>query len=137
MVSGDNPLERRSKMFWKKMFCKKRRVEEPSKSKVAKLPGPKEIPELIGRYLIRQMKKDPDWVWKLKGVIRQRSEGKDAFDFRVFDEAQVAARKVTVKDYTSLDEHPDLILYQGQFDKKSGEVQIIIGEVQIEDKKAA
>jgi hypothetical protein len=108
-------------MFWKKK----------------RLPRPKDIPELIGRYLIRQMKKEPDWVWKLKGVVRPRLEGKDAFDFRVFDEAQVAAKKVTVKDYTSLDEHPDLILYQGRFDKKSGEVQIIIGEVQIEEKKAA
>ena len=119
-------------MFWKKMFCKKKpAVEEPSKPKVKKLPKPKDIPELVGRYLIRQMKKDPDWVWKLKGVVRQRSEGKDAFDFRVFDEAQVAAKKVAIKDYTSLDEHPDLILYQGRFDKKSGEVQIIIGEVQM------
>jgi len=69
--------------------------------------------------------------------MRPRPEGKDVFDVRVFDQAQVAAKKVTVNDYTSLDEHPDLILYQGQFDKKSGEVQIIIGEVQIEDKKAA
>jgi hypothetical protein len=114
-------------MFWKK----KPAVEEPSKPKVEKLPKPKDIPELVGRYLIRQMKKDPDWVWKLKGVVRQRSEDKDAFDFRVFDEAQVAAKKVAIKDYTSLDEHPDLILYQGRFDKKSGEVQIIIGEVQM------
>ena len=113
-------------MFWRK----------GEKPEVEKLPGPKDIPELVGRYLITELKQNPDWVWKLKGVVRQRSEGKDAFDFRVFDEAQAAARKVTVKDYTSLDEHPDLILYRGRFDKKSGEVQIIIGEVQIEEKKA-
>ena len=106
------------------MFREKRRAEEPSKSKVEELPGPKGIPALVGRYLIRQMKKDPDWVWKLKGVVRPRLEGKHAFDFRVFDEAQAVAKKVTIKDYDSLNEHPDLILYQGRFDKKSGEVQI-------------
>ncbi len=57
-------------------------------------------------------------------------EGKDAFDFRVFDRAQAAAWKVKAKNYTSLDEHTDLIRYQGRFDKKSGEVQI-------EEKKTA
>jgi hypothetical protein len=31
---------------------------------------------------------------------------------------------VTVKDYTSLDGHPELILYEGWFDKKSMKVQI-------------
>jgi len=107
-------------MFWKKKPAK----EEPSKLRVERLPRPKDIPELVGRYLITQMKKEPDWVWRLKGVVRPRSDGKDRFDFRVFDETQVAGTKVIVKDYNSLDEHPDLILYQGRFDKKSGEVQI-------------
>jgi len=36
---------------------------------------------------------------------------------------------VAVKNYTTLDQHPDLILYQGWFDKKSMEVQV-------EEKKA-
>jgi len=112
-------------MFWKK----KPATEELSKPKVEKLPGPKDVPELVGRYLIVDLGQNPDWVWKLKGVVRRRLEGKDAFDFRVFDEAQVAAKKVKVKDYNSLNEYPDLILYQGWFDKKSMKVQI-------EEKKA-
>jgi len=107
-------------MFWKK---------KPSEE-VVKLSGPKDIPELVGRHLVVQFKQNPDWVWKLKGVVRPRSDGKDRFDFRVFDEAQVAGRKVIVKDYNSLNEHPDLILYQGWFNKRSNEVQI-------EEKKAA
>lgn len=112
-------------MFWKK----KPAAEELSKPKVEKLPGPKGIPELVGRHLVVELKQNPDWVWNLKGVVRPRSDGKDRFDFRVFDEAQVGARKVAVKNYTSLDEHPDLILYQGWFDKKTMKVQI-------EEKKA-
>ena len=107
-------------MFWKR----KPAAGEPSKPKSEKLPGPKSIPELVGRHLITELKQDPDWVWNLKGVVRPRSEGKDAFDFRVFDETRVAAKEVKVKDYTSLDEHPDLVIYQGWFDKKSGTVQI-------------
>jgi len=108
-------------MFWRKRPATK----EPLKSKVEKLQGPKGIPELVGRHLIVELKQNPDWVWKLKGVVRKKpEEGKDAFDFRLFDEAQVAAKKVTVKDYNSLDEHPNLIFYEGWFDKKSMRVQI-------------
>jgi hypothetical protein len=109
-------------MFWKKRPAS----EEPPKPKAEKLPKPKDVPELVGRYLVTQMGKDPDWVWKLKSVVRQRSKSKteDSFDVRVFDEAQAAAKKVIVKNYTSLDEHQDLILYEGWFDKKSMKVQI-------------
>jgi len=113
-------------MFWKK----KPATGEPSKPKAEKLPGPKGIPDLVGRHLVTELKQNPDWVWRLKGVVRPRSDGKDRFDFRVFDEAQVAAKKVAIKDYNSLNEHPDLILYQGWFDKKSMKVHL-------EDKKAA
>jgi len=112
-------------MFWKK----KAAAEEPSKAKAEKLPGPKDLPQAVGSHLVVELKQNPDWVWRLKSVVRPRSDSKDRFDFRVFDEAQVAGRKVKVKDYNSLDEHPDLILYQGRFDKKSVEVQI-------EEKKA-
>ena len=87
-------------------------------------PKLKGIPELVGRHLAADLKKSPDWVWKLKGVVRQRGEGKDTFDVRVFDEAEVAAKKVTITDYASLDEHPELILYEGWFNKKSMQVEI-------------
>ncbi len=87
--------------------------------KVVKLPGPKDIPELAGRYLVVEKKRDPDWVWHLKAVIRKNDRGKKVFDVRIFNEAQVAEKRVKVKDWTTFDEHPDLILYEGWFDKDS------------------
>jgi len=113
-------------MFWKKKPTK----EEPSKSKAEKLPGPKGMSQILVNYLMAEMKQDPIWLWTLKTVVCPRPESKDAFDVRIFDEAQAVAKKVAIKDYTSLDEHPDLILYHGWFDKKSGTVQI-------EEKKTA
>jgi len=94
----------------------------PPKQKIEKLPGPRSIEELVGRQMVVDLKKDPDWVWQLRSVVRRRSGGAHRFDFRVFNEAQVAAKKVKVKDYTSLDNYPELILYQGWFDKVSMEV---------------
>ena len=113
-------------MFWRK----KPVTGEPSKPKVKKLPGPKDMSQLLVNYLVTEMKQNPAWLWSLKIVVRPRPESKDTFDVRVFDEAQVATKKVAVKDYTSLDEHPELILYEGWFDNKTMKVWI-------EEKKAA
>lgn len=93
--------------------------------KVEKLPGPQEIPELAGRHLVVVKKKSPDWVWHLKAVVRKNPErGKKAFDVRVFDEAMVGAKRVKIKDWTTFDEHPDLILYEGWFDRESLAVEL-------------
>ena len=105
-------------MFWKK----KTKTEEPLKPEVEKLPGSRSIEELVGRQMVVDLKRDPDWVWQLRSVVRQRSGGAHRFDFRVFDAAQVAAKGVKVKDYTSLDNYPELVLYQGWLDNVSMEV---------------
>ncbi len=97
-------------MFWK--FWKHGETKEGE----VRLPGPKGIPQDVGGYMVVKEKKNPDWVWQLKGVVRP-TEKKTAFYCRVFDEAQVAQAGVQVKDWTSLDEHPELILWEGYFDK--------------------
>ena len=95
-------------MFWKR---------KETKEGEEKLPGPKGIPELAAKYMVAEEKKDPDWVWHLKGVVRPT--GKKTFYCRVFDRAQAAQAGVNVKDWTSLDEHPDLILWEGYIDKET------------------
>ena len=100
-------------MFWKR---------KETKEGEEKLPGPKGIPEMAGRHMVVQEKKNPDWVWKLKGVVRSAGK-KKAFYCRVFDEFQVAQAGVQVKDWTSLDGHPELILWEGYFDKETNTVR--------------
>ena len=90
------------------------KIEVP---KAKKLPGPKELPLPVGRYIIVDLKQEPDWVWGLRSVIRPRLERKNRFDVRVFDMIEAARKKVTINDYTSLDEHPELVLFEGWFDK--------------------
>ena len=110
-------------MGWK-FWNKKSAGEEGLKPKVEKLPKPKDLPQPVGQYLIVQLKQDPDWVWELKAAVRQRPESKSAYSVRVFDKDQATLRRVEVKDYTSLDGHPDLILYEGWFDKLTNKVQL-------------
>ena len=101
---------------------KKPATEEQPQPKAEKLPGPRSVEELVGRHLVVDLDQDPDWVWQLRSVVRRRADGKHRFDFRVFDEARVAQRKVKVKDWTTFDQYPELVLYQGWFDKVSMEV---------------
>ena len=93
-------------MFWN-------RKEEEN---VVNLPGPKNIPEWAGRYMVVKRNSNPDWVWKLRGVTRPAPQGKTSY-CRVFDETQTVQAGLKVKDWTSLDGHPELILWEGSFDK--------------------
>ena len=96
-----------------------------TENKGEKLPKPKEIPETVGRHLVVNMHKDADWVWNLKCVIKKRqADAKTLFDFRVFDEGDAAAKTVRIKNYMTLDEHPELILFEGWFDKRTSQVHV-------------
>ena len=97
-------------MFWK--FWRHEKTIEGE----VRLPGPKRIPVYVGRHLVVKENKDSNWVWHLKGVVRP-TEKKSTFYCRVFDEAKAAQAGVKVKDWSSLDEHLDLILWEGYFDK--------------------
>ena len=97
-------------MFWGKKSTKEEEKKE-------KLSGPKEIPGLVQNYLVVERKMGIDLVKLLKAVVRKSPTGETAFNIRVFDESEGVARKVQVKDYTSLDECPDLIIYEGWYDE--------------------
>ena len=82
------------------------------------LPGPKDAPGPVGRDIVTKLGGNPDHVWNsFKAVIRPREGEKDTFEVRVFDGAKAASKKITVKDYNSLTEYPELILYEGWFNK--------------------
>jgi hypothetical protein len=88
------------------------------------LPKPKDLPEAVGRYLVVDMKLDPDYVWTLKAALRPQEDNRDMRDFRIFNPGKVDAAGVTVRNYLSLDEHPELILYAGSLNKKTNKVKL-------------
>jgi hypothetical protein len=104
------------------MFWNKKSVNEESKKE--KLPGPQAIPGLVQKHLVAGWKMDPDLVKLLKTVVRKNPDAEKAFNIRIFDESEALAKKVQVDDYTSFDERPDLIIYEGQFDEGSMQVKL-------------
>jgi len=101
-------------MFWRKKSAKE---EE-------KLQKPQAIPGLVEKHLVAERKMDPDLVKLLKAVVRKSETGEAALNIRVFDYSEALAKKVQVKDYTSLDVHPDLTIYEGWFDERSKQVKL-------------
>jgi hypothetical protein len=89
-----------------------------------RLRKPQVLPQAVGRELIVQLGKNSDWVWSLKSVVHKSPRGKHRYNVRVFDQAQAAATGISVLDYTSLDDHPELILFEGWYDRKSWKARI-------------
>ena len=106
--------------FWRKDI----QSEGADNTGTAKLTKPKDLPDRVGMYLVTQLKEDPDWVWSLKGALRPKPGEKHTFDIKIFDPKQAAQKGLTIMDYNSLEEHPDLVLFVGSFNKNSGLVNI-------------
>jgi hypothetical protein len=100
-------------MFWDKKSTK----EE------GKLSGPKPIPGLVQNYLVAERKMEPNLV-KLLKTVERKSSNDGTFAIRVFDDSEAIAMKAQVKDYTTLDECPDLVIYEGWYDEKAKQVQL-------------
>jgi hypothetical protein len=126
-------------MFWKKKQVTTAPVIEgtagaaearPSEKKIesakaAKLSAPRPMPGLLEKHLVTSYKMDADIAKLLKVVVRRRPETEGAFDCRIFDQSEASASGTQVKDYASLDGHPELILYEGWFDEGSKRVEIV------------
>ena len=108
-------------MFWNKRI----KTTDPNTSQKSKLKPPSDLPHQVGRHLVVNLQKDPDWVWDLKAVVKPVEGGKkSARHFRIYDPAQSAKQGIKILNYDSLDACPELILYEGDFDKDSNAVSL-------------
>jgi hypothetical protein len=101
--------------FWQK---------EDSGTEKPKLRKPEELPSEVGRYMVVNLKVDPDWVWNLRCVIREKEGVKGSRYIRIFDENRANELEISVKNYTALDEHPGLIIFEGEYVKGTNSVQL-------------
>lgn len=90
-----------------------------------KLPGPQGMPNQVGRDLVVNKGENPDWVWGLKCVTNHKNGEDDRYSFRIFDEDDAVKKGVTVRNYTTLDQSPGLILFEGWYSKKSNKAVVM------------
>ncbi|MFC2001542.1 hypothetical protein ACFLUZ_03440 [Chloroflexota bacterium] len=86
--------------------------------------GPKDIPSWIYMYLVTTLEVLPENLAELRSVQRTGFwESKTVTFIRIYDpQASEEARQV--KDFTSLDQYPELILYEGYWEKGSNRVYL-------------
>ena len=102
-----------------KLFGKKEK--KLGEVKPVTLRKPEEIPYPVGRDLVVTYKQDPDMVWDLRAVTRCHVDDPKLYDFRVFSQDDASRRGVRVQNFETLDQHPELILYEGWYNKKGNE----------------
>ncbi len=74
--------------------------------------------------------KDPDWVWNLKAAVKPVEGGKKSERLiRVFDPQTARSKGIKVHNYDTLDAYPELIIYEGLFDRGSHQVELEFKEV--------
>ncbi len=95
------------------------------KSDSEKLPAPRAITPMVEKYMISEMKINPEWIPLLRAVVRNSSNGDKKYDIRILDELDAKAKEVKVENFLTLNEHPDLILYEGWFDDGTKKVELI------------
>lgn len=88
----------------------------------------KELPTSVGKFLVTKLNLDPDWVWSLRCVVNPHEGRNQVSDIRVFNPAAVRSKRIEVSGYRSLDEHQELILFDGWFNKVSHECRINVRE---------
>jgi hypothetical protein len=69
------------------------------------------------------MQLDPDEVWALKYISRPSESQPGVQDFRIFSPQGAVQAGLVVKDWHSLDDHPDLILYAGHYSKHDQQIE--------------
>ena len=109
-------------MNWK--FWNKKSSNGTAGENGPKLAKPKEVPEPVGRKMVTGMKLDPDLVWSLKYVSRPLGDRRNASEFRIFNPETAHQKGIAVKNWTTLDDLPDLILYSGYYDKGANSIEI-------------
>ena len=110
-------------MGWKFWQREKGSAAQGGGAKI-KLSGPKDLSQQIGMYLITNKKMDPDEVWNFKMVTRPKDESPTRFDFRIFDPLKSDAAGVRVANFNTLEDHAELVHFQGWLDKKSQQFEI-------------
>ncbi len=96
------------------------------KNTAEKLPSPKNLPDIVSKYLAAGNKVNTDCLSFLKLVSKPRGNEAKAVDIRIFDPSDAEARGVSIKNYNDLTENPAMIVGEGWMDETAKKVEITV-----------
>jgi len=106
--------------FWEKDLS----PETGNVPKTKKTAKPKDLPFSVGRYLVAELNCDPDWVWSLKSISTADEGKKKQFKVLVFSQETAAGRGIGIHNADDLAAHPELILFEGRYEKDMPNVEV-------------
>lgn len=84
--------------------------------------GPREIAHWAYMYLVTNLKIEPDYLSQMKSVEQMSFEGDTpVILIRIFD-PKALPKTTVIENFVSLDQHPDLIIFEGHMEKESGKI---------------
>jgi len=86
--------------------------------------SPRDIPIPVNQYLVTRLNADPDYLSELK-CVQQMDFVEDALAmlFRIFDPVTIP-KSVKIHNFASLDQHPELIIYEGHIDLANESINV-------------
>ncbi len=85
----------------------------------------RELPQWAHMHLVTVLKVDPNYASHLQCVMQVGFNGNALAELiRIFNPESVKPVIGVVKDFTTLDRHPEFILYEGYRKRESGDVYI-------------
>jgi hypothetical protein len=106
--------------FWQK----KKATDVSDVRRIKRQSKPRELPYEVGRHLVVEQGFDPDWIWNLKCVDKQKESSKSVFDIRIFNLETTEKDSMRIRDYDSLDNYMNLVIFAGWYDKETKEVRL-------------
>jgi hypothetical protein len=89
--------------------------------------SPRDIPIPINIYLVTRLNIDPDYLSRLKCVLQLDFVGNALVRFfRIFDPDSVPP-SVKIQNFASLDQRPELIIYEGHIDLEGESINVARG----------
>lgn len=89
--------------------------------------GPTPLSALLSKEIAKESEKMPPqsdhWV-KYMSVQRRHEDDEDTFDVRIYDETAINKMHINVSNFSSLDGHTDVILFEGWYNKKTKKADI-------------
>ena len=96
--------------------------------------GPVRIDRILYRIVGKEWERLPPsdhWV-QFMAVMRPLKDNDDVFDVRIYDQWYANQKGVRVVDYATFDFHPDLVLFEGWYDRKAGKGSVQSKKVELE-----
>jgi hypothetical protein len=82
------------------------------------------MPQFVAKFLESNHIVDTGTLPFLKAVTRNSENGNGCYDMRLFDPADAEARHISVLNYDTLSEKPELIIAEGWYDEASKKVEL-------------